>query len=184
MKTIILTCLSVLLVMTLWVSCKKNDDNPAPQPFGTMYCSNKSPLQIKTATGFFTLPNCFSPNGDGKNDIYRPEYTMPVTDYRLSVGRSDYIVFSSDTPGKSWDGYYIESGNLKPYTGNFVVTLRFRTSTGSLIDTCTNLFIPPTDSVQHCLKVNLSQLNGYYFPDQVNSSTGDFDRPTSESICP
>jgi len=56
-------------------------------------------------TGIF-VPNAFSPNGDGLNDIFRPIVDPDVLDYfRLTVyNRWGEMLFVSDDPGHGWDG--------------------------------------------------------------------------------
>jgi gliding motility-associated-like protein len=54
------------------------------------------------------LPNAFSPNGDGQNDVFRPlgsgEYSQ---EYQMLIfNRWGEQVFRSDDPQVGWDGYY------------------------------------------------------------------------------
>jgi len=52
------------------------------------------------------LPNAFTPNGDGVNDILKPVVSCPVTDYRLRIyNRWGQQVFESYNPAFNWDGY-------------------------------------------------------------------------------
>ena len=52
------------------------------------------------------VPNAFSPNGDGINDGFAPTLNIPVAlDYGFMVfDRWGEEIFSSDQPGKAWDG--------------------------------------------------------------------------------
>lgn len=54
----------------------------------------------------FDLPNAFSPNGDGKNDVFKPVYTGEIFNrYRLRIfNRWGEEVFGTETVGKGWDG--------------------------------------------------------------------------------
>lgn len=55
----------------------------------------------------FLLPSAFSPNGDGKNDLFRPESTSgcPVEDYRLSIyNRWGQKIYTGWSPEDGWDG--------------------------------------------------------------------------------
>lgn len=55
------------------------------------------------------VPNAFSPNGDGTNDIFRPVLApdCPLTQYSLSVyNRFGQRVFFSAKPDQGWDGLF------------------------------------------------------------------------------
>lgn len=53
------------------------------------------------------IPNAFSPNGDGLNDTWKPEFgdTLKIKDYNLEIyDRSGVQVFHSSNPNVWWDG--------------------------------------------------------------------------------
>jgi gliding motility-associated-like protein len=51
------------------------------------------------------MPNAFSPNGDGMNDIFRAKVHDAVTDFRMAVyGRWGQLVFESRNTDAGWDG--------------------------------------------------------------------------------
>lgn len=51
------------------------------------------------------VPGAFTPNGDGKNDIFRPIVYGNVTSYQFSVyNRQGQLVFTSRELNKGWDG--------------------------------------------------------------------------------
>lgn len=51
------------------------------------------------------LPNAFTPNGDGKNDYFRPIYRCLLSDFKLSVyDRWGQRIFYSTDPQVSWTG--------------------------------------------------------------------------------
>lgn len=55
------------------------------------------------------MPNAFSPNGDGINDVFLPvfEPQCPIRNYALHVyNRLGQKVFSSNNPEMGWNGYY------------------------------------------------------------------------------
>jgi gliding motility-associated-like protein len=54
------------------------------------------------------VPNAFSPNGDGRNDVFLPVFNLPqVKDYQFMVfNRWGEQIFGTDQPGKPWDGGY------------------------------------------------------------------------------
>lgn len=56
------------------------------------------------------LPTAFSPNNDGKNDVFRPVYRCLLADYQLSVyNRWGERVFFTTDPQLAWTGY--KNGN-------------------------------------------------------------------------
>ena len=85
------------------------------------------------------LPTAFTPNSDGKNDIYRAACFCPVPKYRLVIyNRNGETVFQTSDPNAGWNGYF--KGQLQPngvyifYTEffDFVVKQSF-TQKGTLV---------------------------------------------------
>ncbi|WP_295124072.1 gliding motility-associated C-terminal domain-containing protein [uncultured Chitinophaga sp.] len=53
------------------------------------------------------IPNAFSPNGDGRNDVFRPVVRGPMYDYELRIfNRWGEMIFISKDLHKGWDGKY------------------------------------------------------------------------------
>lgn len=54
------------------------------------------------------FPNAFSPNGDGKNDIYRakPDYKSIVSFRAIILNRWGQKLYEWDNPAGGWDGKY------------------------------------------------------------------------------
>ncbi len=51
------------------------------------------------------IPNAFTPNGDGKNDFFRPHYEYSPTHFKMSIyNRYGQLLFSSSDPSIGWDG--------------------------------------------------------------------------------
>jgi gliding motility-associated-like protein len=51
------------------------------------------------------IPNAFSPNNDGRNDVFRPETSCELASYELRVfNRWGDEVFASQSPEQGWDG--------------------------------------------------------------------------------
>ncbi len=69
------------------------------------FCSDTTIKTIEITDVFqFIMPNVFTPNGDGINDILRPSL-CGVTDYKITiVDRWGMTKFSSVTPAIGWDG--------------------------------------------------------------------------------
>jgi gliding motility-associated-like protein len=74
------------------------------------------------------IPNAFSPDGNGHNDIYLPVlYGTEVLDFAFDVyDRWGRIMFSSDSALLGWDGTIRETGEFAP-CGVYNWKLRYRT---------------------------------------------------------
>lgn len=123
-------------------------NNPfAAQPFATIYDDTK--FYMKTTDEFgcvgydtvlvkvyegptYYIPNAFSPNGDGLNDIFR---VIPVgiarTDYFRIFDRWGNLVFSNKEFLKGWDGTY--KGQKVPL-GHYVWMIRGVDRDGKVIE--------------------------------------------------
>ncbi|OMP78866.1 gliding motility-associated C-terminal domain-containing protein [[Flexibacter] sp. ATCC 35208] len=74
------------------------------------------------------LPTAFSPNGDGKNDIFRAVVHDDVKAFNLSVyGRWGQLLFHSANPDQGWDGIF--GGNRMP-SGSYVYVVTYTDSKG------------------------------------------------------
>ncbi|MFB6456018.1 gliding motility-associated C-terminal domain-containing protein, partial [Chitinophaga sp. Hz27] len=53
------------------------------------------------------FPNAFSPNGDGRNDVFRPVVRGPMYEYELRIfNRWGELIFLSSDQHRGWDGKY------------------------------------------------------------------------------
>jgi gliding motility-associated-like protein len=69
------------------------------------------------------LPNAFTPNNDGHNDIFRLKYPGLVKVVRLIIyDRSGQAVFESSDPYKGWDGRY---RGIDAPTANYVWVMSY-----------------------------------------------------------
>lgn len=69
------------------------------------FCSDTTIKQVEITDFFqFIMPNVFTPNGDGINDLLRPT-TCGVTDYKITIlDRWGNEKFKSETVAIGWDG--------------------------------------------------------------------------------
>jgi gliding motility-associated-like protein len=87
---------------------------------------------VHVVTGFCScwhnVPSAFTPNGDGLNDMLRPTIQpgCNISGYQFSIfNRWGEQVFTSDIPGKGWDGMYKgEPADM----GVYMYSLQFFTS--------------------------------------------------------
>ncbi|GEO10864.1 hypothetical protein SAE01_33600 [Segetibacter aerophilus] len=69
------------------------------------------------------MPNAFSPNGDGINDVYRPSIKCFPRDYHLTIfNRDGQVVFDTKSYQSFWDGRY-NGSNLPVATYYYTLTL-------------------------------------------------------------
>ena len=72
----------------------------------------------------FYVPTAFTPNHDGKNDVFLPKYQCLFSDYELKVfNRYGQMVFLSRNAGNGWDGSFNTS--LQP-SGTYVWQLSYK----------------------------------------------------------
>jgi len=75
------------------------------------------------------MPTAFSPNGDGRNDVFRPKVYDDVRNYQLTIyNRWGGLVFRSNDPYIGWDGTY--RGLLQEVQGfTYICTFHDRNNT-------------------------------------------------------
>lgn len=68
-------------------------------------CSGSDSVDVtEFCQTILNVPNVFSPNNDGINDVFRVEY-LAVSDFSLLIfNRWGHKVFESTDPGRAWDG--------------------------------------------------------------------------------
>ena len=71
-----------------------------------------------------SMPNAFSPNADGVNDIFGPNYSGEINEYQLQIfNRWGQLIFDSHKIDKSWDGTF--EGEIQPL-GTYTYVLNAR----------------------------------------------------------
>jgi gliding motility-associated-like protein len=96
-------------------------------------CKGYDSVKIKSYSGItYYVPNAFSPNGDGVNDVFRP---IPVgivsTDLFRIFNRYGQVVFETTQWMKGWDGNY---KGIPQLPGNFVWVLKGKGRNGRVIE--------------------------------------------------
>jgi gliding motility-associated-like protein len=82
--------------------------------------------QMIVAKGLCTVfvPTGFTPNNDGKNDLFKALGTEAVTEFNLKIfNRGGQVVFESTDKNKGWDG---KLGDQPQPTGVFIYLVRYK----------------------------------------------------------
>lgn len=167
---------AILTVALLLTQCKKEDDENTPPVSG---CNSEFHFAYRSDSFAFTLPTAFTPNGDGKNDIYLPVTNRAdITEYQIKVidDATNSIVFQSSSINVAWGG----SGS----TGySHTVLVRFKDPYGNMVDTCSHVW--KLDSgIGGCVKTKTADAHRYVFIDEIDPETGGAYYNTGEVYCP
>lgn len=117
----------------LWIDSDKHDPQRTLTKPGTYEllakndCSTASysiTMAITECPCDFYLPNAFSPNNDGINEVYKPAGKCAVKEYQLNIyNRYGQQVFASNQAGNGWDGR--RNGQALP-DGVYVYTMTYK----------------------------------------------------------
>jgi gliding motility-associated-like protein len=78
----------------------------------------------KTCTCELTLPNAFTPNNDGLNDVFRPLHPCNMTEYHIQIfDRYGKMIFLSSDFGKGWNGTY---NGMQAENGTYIWMASYR----------------------------------------------------------
>jgi len=68
---------------------------------------NSETKTIVVKESILTMPNAFSPNGDGFNDVYKPIQYQSLTEFHAYIyNRWGQMLFDWTDPSTGWDGTY------------------------------------------------------------------------------
>lgn len=105
--------------------------------YATVYingCTSSDTLEVFNDC-YITLPNAFTPNGDGLNDYFLPRELLArgLTTFQMDIyNRWGELLFSTDnTTGRGWDGRY--NGQEQPQ-GVFIYVIRATFKDGQQFD--------------------------------------------------
>lgn len=68
----------------------------------------RQPMTVKTSESELSMPNAFSPNGDGHNDTYKPKSFTSIVDFRAIIfNRWGQKIYEwNDVTADGWDGTF------------------------------------------------------------------------------
>ncbi len=97
-------------------------------------CGNVSvskKVDYKLCNDSIFVPTAFTPNGDGRNDIFRAKYFYPPEQFSMNIyNRYGENIFSGKNVSEGWDGTY--KGKPQP-VGSFIWIVKYKTTTGKTI---------------------------------------------------
>lgn len=77
------------------------------------------------------IPSAFTPNGDGKNDKFKPLIPVPLTSYSFQIyNRWGQVIFETKKYNEGWNGNY--KGEQQP-NGAYVYFISFSDDTGATV---------------------------------------------------
>jgi gliding motility-associated-like protein len=94
-------------------------------------------ISVKNEFGIF-VPNSFTPNYDGLNDVFKPVFTpygLDTRTFEMRVyDRWGILVFSSSDPNKGWDGSHFNKGDEPMKEDAYTWIIRYRDLDGKQYD--------------------------------------------------
>ena len=74
--------------------------------YGEEYWESATPISVSISESYLDMPNAFSPNGDGINDIYKAKdgYQSIVEFHAAIFNRWGKVIYTWDDPAGGWDG--------------------------------------------------------------------------------
>ncbi len=95
-------------------------------------CTASDTIVVKNECNEIEFPTAFTPNGDGRNDLFGPLGSLPlISSYKLIVyNRWGQIAFTSADPFKKWNG--LVNGKLETGTYVWFARYNYRDITGIL----------------------------------------------------
>jgi len=106
-----------IILLPYFPSTYKNEQEAQDNKQGATSPSVKTdiaePAKVENKESVIYMPNAFTPNGDGLNDVFLPQTAENITvkEYKLSIyDRSGKLVFYSEEVLKGWDGRSQDNG--------------------------------------------------------------------------
>ena len=103
-------------------------------------CTGYDTILIKVYDGItYYVPNAFSPNGDGLNDVFKPiAVGISTTNFFRIVNRYGQIVFETNQWNKGWDGTY---KGVPQAIGNYIWMINGLGKNGKVIEMKGNVIL-------------------------------------------
>jgi gliding motility-associated-like protein len=99
----------------------------------------KPEIKIKENESTILLPNIFTPNGDGKNDLLSIKIGEVIEFSVVILNQANKVIYTSSNPNFSWDGI-ATNGELSP-AGSYVYYISAKDLNGKLLTKYSSLTI-------------------------------------------
>jgi len=113
----------------------------SPDMFERVYEINSNIISIELVTSL-TMPNAFTPNGDGQNDFFGPVIDFAPEKFLMIIyDRLGKKLFQTESPYEGWDGKFMGGGKVMEgvyvyhvqYTEYFTGSIKTETGTVTVI---------------------------------------------------
>jgi len=143
------------------------------QDFSNNICPSVPAIFPEIDTGVVLIPNAFSPNGDGKNDIWRPVFKN-ITDLEMKIiDANGTILFHSNGLHDGWEFLNGTKAGMTKY----LACVRATSTMGQVMESCTYIYAYYCTPENPPVENNLLQ-----FGDQLNPNTPGTYLPTKENF--
>lgn len=174
MTRIAIALLAIITFIT--TGCKEKVPILAPE---VCACTNTT-LIYKDDSVTVSLPTAFTPNSDGRNDVFKPIVTLGdvLKYYEFSVvDAKRETLFSTTERYQAWNGI-MQNGNSFS-NGKYYYQLKFTTQTGQLIDVCGCVHLI-SYHYDDCIPIDMQN---NVFEDQIDINLGTVTYMSSEEFC-
>ena len=192
MKSLKIHYLFGLCVLLNTTACSQDGEPPKPDSIVYEACCGAEPVEYTQGDAYIYVPNVFTPNGDGINDLFYPfinEQVLEIANFQIKTAEGDTLIFTrqflvyNDLDHNAWNGIWYDGSSFEgiPYIGAFKYTMLAILRTGEVVEiegrACRIECGPDAEVFQ--------SKEGCFYPNQINSTTGKLDGSlmTSETGC-
>jgi gliding motility-associated-like protein len=85
------------------------------------------------------IPNAFTPNNDGKNDLFKPGINIEITGYQLQVyNRVGQLIYQTRDFSQGWDGKF---KGQQQSSDNYIYKISFKNAAGGFFNYSGNILL-------------------------------------------
>lgn len=176
----------VLILLCGIPSCKSQDTTVEPVSKVYENCCGASPVEFREGDAYMYVPNVFTPNGDGTNDVFVPQINQDIQGfdaYLIYSAEGDTLIFASavfDPATASTSGWKGKRQDGSLYAGGFRYEMTVLLKSGALYKVEGKACSIVCGKEASVFKTK----TGCYYPVQVNASHQlDKTLPHMESGC-
>lgn len=123
----------LLLVAASFSACREKRFNNLKKN----HCPASASILPAADSAVIMFPNAFSPNGDGKNDIWKPLFNEHIVALEMSVvDLKGKVVFASSGLHDGWG----PTNDSKKGMTQYVARVKATSTSGNVMDACMNIY--------------------------------------------